>query len=162
MKQLWRSYYAFALTGVLFSLAATRASSQEIVVNKAYDLYVSPSFGTAPNTPFHDCIRFSATQVCLDACGDCGAFTELRLGLSFTQLAGSVSCGGLNLKIFGSSLDGNLIPGGLGADVFSALFFGSSEGTTFAAEGVANSMCTLDISSGRGLSGHYAKASAGK
>jgi hypothetical protein len=36
------------------------------VKNKTYDVQVS--IGSAAGTPFHDCARFSRTQMCLDAC----------------------------------------------------------------------------------------------
>jgi hypothetical protein len=129
---------------LLVLLTPTKAIDPRTVKNKAYDFWVSQSFAFPPYPPFHDCIRFPVNQVCLDGCGDCGAFSETKLGnSSLTLWRGTVPCGGLNLVFTGTSFDGNLLPTSLGADVLGGIGIGTKESTTFAVHGVANPTCSI-------------------
>ena len=138
------------LAALIFALTASAtAAGPSSVAGKVYDLYVSQSFAPPPFPPFHDCARFTETQMCLDACGDCGALTIFPMGAENPNGAlwiGSVPCGGLNLIAFGTSVDGAGLPGNSGGNVLGAVFVGTIQGTTFGAEGVENRACSLGAS----------------
>ena len=162
MTYPWSRPVYSILLGLQLIMVSPLLNAQDIVKNKSYDLWVSQSFSTPPYAPFHDCLRFPPQQACLDLCGDCGNVVETRLGLSLTLWSATVPCGGLNLQFVGTSVDGNLFPGGAGADVLGGIVRGATELTTFGAEGIANPTCTVGTAAGRGISNPYSKAAAGK
>jgi len=143
MKIKRRLLLSLPLAACILILAAS-ASAQDTVKNKTYDVWVSQSFATPPYAPFQDCLYFPPGQVCLAQCGDCGTVAEAKIGafgLSFWT--GTVPCGGLNLQLVGTSVDGNLLAGQSGADVAAASIVGTAQGTTFGLQGVADPLCLV-------------------
>ncbi len=129
----------------MFLLGASAARAQDSVANTTYDVYVSQSFAGPPYTPFHDCFRFSATQVCSDGCGDCGPFSQVNFGPGGVSVwSAAISCGGLNLVVTGTTVGGKALP----ADVFGASMIGKEQATTFGLEGAADSACALSVPKG--------------
>lgn len=108
---------------------------------KAYDFWVSRSFGVSPYEPFHDCARFSDTQMYLDNCGDAGPLTTVPLNPFMRLWIGSVPCGGLNLTWIGTMVDGSILPEGL--DVVIGNGLGQTEQTSFSGEGLHNPDCSV-------------------
>ena len=140
-------FAALALAGVavgllLVSPVTAQNSSTSRVQGRVYDLWVSPSFAVPPYQPFHDCARFTETQMCLDGCGgSCGRLSEIPSGGAKTLWHGKVPCGGLNLEFTGVSYDGFGTP--TGQPVMGGIGVGNAENSTFGVEGVVNPACVL-------------------
>ena len=117
-------------------LIAQAPEAPSTVANRTYDLWVSQGFASPPFVPFHDCASFTKTQMCLAACGDCGALSEVQFG-SASIWQGTVPCGGLNLLFSGTSKNGPE------AAVIGASVTGRTEGTNFGAEGIQDKSCSL-------------------
>ena len=118
-----------------------RPGEAQTVANKTYEVWASQASDPAPFFPGRDCLRFTATTMTSDACGDTGAFVEFPLfstpGLSLW--IGQVPCSGANLVYFGTSYDGAVLP--LGGNVVSASVVGLTQGSTIALEGFENAAC---------------------
>jgi hypothetical protein len=119
------------------------------VKGKVYDVWVSQSFAPPPREPFHDCARFTETQMCLDQCGDCGVLQEYPVfgTPQFTFWIGRVPCGDLNLVFVGTSHDGLPGPGGMPVPVMGASAVGTTQGSSFGVEGTANMSCAVNPTS---------------
>lgn len=119
------------------------------VKGKTYDVWVSPSHGTPPFQPFHDCARFTQDTMTLDGCSapNTGPLTvEINLsGPVLTVWSGQVPCGGLNLVWLGTSLDAGVLP--QGADVMGAsgLALDPARPFSYGMEGVRNEDCVLQM-----------------
>ena len=113
----------------------------QTVANKTYEVWMSQGSDTPPFVPGRDCVRFTATTIASDACGDMGPFVEFPLlstpGL--TLWVGQVACQGANLVYFGTSFDGTVLPSG--GNVMSASVVGTTQGATLALEGFENPAC---------------------
>jgi hypothetical protein len=124
------------MTIALLGVASSAFAQASSVKNKTYDVQVS--IGNAHDTPFHDCARFTSTQMCLDACASprCGPLTEVNLG-SLTIWQARIGCGGFNLEIVGTSQNG----------INDAAIGASIKGKNIGAnglEGIENPSCSLN------------------
>ena len=118
------------------------ATDSNVVAGRTFSVWVSPSFGVSPYAPFQDCARFSANQMCLDGCGDCGALVEAPLVPPLINLwVGQVPCGTLNLVWVGTSIDLAAAPDG--ANVMSASGLSATSAISYAMEGVEDPNCVL-------------------
>jgi len=131
-----RTRFHWILTVALLGVASSAFGQASSVKNKTYDVQVS--IGNAHDTPFHDCARFTSTQMCLDACAAprCGPLTEVNLG-NLTIWQARIGCGGFNLEIVGTSQNGP----------FDAAIGASIKGKNIGAnglEGIENPSCSLN------------------
>ena len=118
-----------------------RPGEAQTVASKTYEVWASQASDPAPFFPGRDCLRFTATTMTSDACGDTGAFVEFPLFSTpgLTLWIGQVPCSGANLVYFGTSYDGAVLP--LGGNTVSASVVGLTQGSTIALEGFENAAC---------------------
>jgi hypothetical protein len=142
-----------AAATVLTMVPPTPATELLTVQGRTFDIWVSPSFAPPPHQPFFDCMRFNQTEACLDACGDCGPFTESRLKRGqYTLWVARIPCGGLDLEFVGTSANGL---GPQPVPVLGASVLGFAQNTSFGTEGVENPTCSLETM--RSAANPYAK-----
>ena len=118
-----------------------RPGEAQTVANKTYEVWASRASGAPPFFPGRDCVRFTATTISSDVCGDSGAFVEFPLFSTpgLTLWIGNLPCQGANLVYFGTSYDGAVLP--LAGNVMSASVVGLTQGSTIALEGFENADC---------------------
>lgn len=124
--------------------AAAQQPAPSSVKNKTYDVWISASIAGAPYAPFHDCARFSETQVCVDSCGDCGPLAEFpipALGPKATSFIAKIPCGGTNAVVYGTAFDGTALP--QGGNVIGGWSFSVVDGDVAGFAGIENPACTL-------------------
>lgn len=144
------AYTMIAASSIVTSVIAN-AHDVNSVKNKTYSVWVSQSFSTSPFEPFHECFRFTHTQLCVLGCGgSCGPLSEIP---SAGLWEASVPCQGLNLKFKGTSYNGP------DTSVIGASVIGYTEQTNFAAEGIKDHSCyqTNTRASERASKSPYAK-----
>ena len=129
---------------VLVAPITAQSTSDTRVAGRTFDVWVIQSFAPPGAPPFHDCARFTRTQMCLDGCGDCGSLAEISSGTRGSVWESRVPCGGLALNFVGTSFDG-FPTSASSKPVMGASGAGLTEKTTFGMSGVANPNCTIQL-----------------
>jgi hypothetical protein len=145
-EKIGRGMLGIALAAVAALLLAGPATAD--VAGKSYTTWVSASFAGSPFTPFQDCYRFSATVLTIVGCADSGPFVQfpgIIAGLD-SQFVSLVDCGGLNLLLLGTSVDG--APIGFQANTMGGNILGITERTAFAIEGIQDQCPAFNLDAG--------------